>query len=216
MARARPSATEAAPGATAALDASKGDVTRRRILERAMYLAGTRGLDGITIGELASDLGLSKSGLFAHFKSKERLQLDVLESAGQHFGEHVLVPALAKPRGQERLRAIFENWLEWIRSRGPSSGCVFLAGAMEWDDRDGPVRDALVHWFEQLQQTLQRAVRLCVEVGHFRPEVDVAALAYDLQGVALKYHLDLRLLRAPEAHERALGAFDRLLIRARG
>jgi AcrR family transcriptional regulator len=196
-------------------DPSKGQTTRKRILDRALELAGTRGLDGLTIGELASDLELSKSGLFAHFKSKERLQLEILEVAADHFAQHVLVPALAQPRGIARLEAIFANWLEWIRSNQPMGGCIFIAGAMEWDDREGPVREALVHWFEELYGMLERAVRLCVDTGDFRSDLDVKALAYDLHAVAMKFHLDVRLLRSPIAAERARSAFDRLLSQAK-
>jgi AcrR family transcriptional regulator len=195
--------------------ATKGDATRKRILDHALQLAGRHGLMGLTIGELAADLQLSKSGLFAHFKSKERLQLDVLDAAAAHFAEHVLVPAIARPRGLERLRAMFENWLAWIHSNQPSSGCIFIAGAMEWDDREGPVRDALVHWFDELHRVMERAVRLCVEAGQLPADLDTSAFAYDMHGVAMKFHLDLRLMRSPVALERARSAFDRLLSRAR-
>lgn len=217
--RAKAGAAVAAAATSAAVevgvDESKGDATKRRILEHALHLAGVRGLDGLTIGELAVDLGLSKSGLFAHFKSKERLQLEVLEFAAEHFGRSVMVPALALPRGERRLRAIFENWLGWIRATERTGGCVFIAGAVEWDDREGPVRDALVHWFEQLHKMFLRAAQLCVDVGDFRADLDVPAFAYDLHGIALKYHLERRLLRTPKADERVRAAFERLLNRAR-
>lgn len=194
---------------------SKGQSTRDRILGHAVRVAGEKGLEGLTIGELASDLGLSKSGLFAHFKSKERLQLDVLEAAANDFTSQVFVPALAQPRGLVRLRAIFDNWLEWIRPERLPGGCIFIAGAVEWDDREGPVRDALVHWFEQLSAGLQKAAALCVQTAEFRPDLDVQGFAFELHGIALKFHLEHRLLRSPKAVDRAHAAFERLIAAAR-
>jgi AcrR family transcriptional regulator len=194
---------------------SKGEATRQRIVVRALELAGQVGLEGLTIGELASDMGLSKSGLFAHFKSKERLQLAVLDAAAQHFVQRVFMPAMKQPRGEPRLRAIFENWLEWIRSQELPGGCIFLAGAMEWDDREGAVRDQLVSWFEQLYAGMRKAISLCVEEGHFRDDIDIDQLTSELHGIALKYHLDNRLLRNRRASERARKAYDRLIDAAR-
>lgn len=189
----------------------KGASTRQRILTRALEIAGQRGLEGLTIGDLAAELGMSKSGLFAHFKSKERLQLEVLEAAAQAFGQQVFVPAFTRPRGLERLSAIFENWLKWIRSNHSPKGCIFIAGAMEWDDRDGPVRDALVHWFEALYAALEKASQLAVDAGQLRADLDVEGFAHDLDSLALKYHVDVRLLRSPRALKQARRAYQRLL-----
>jgi AcrR family transcriptional regulator len=189
----------------------KGASTRQRILARALEIAGQRGLEGLTIGDLAIDLKMSKSGLFAHFKSKERLQLEVLEAAAQAFGQQVFVPAFTRPRGLERLGAIFDNWLKWIRSNHTRQGCIFMAGAMEWDDRDGPVRDALVHWFEALFAALEKAAQLAVDAGQLRADLDVEGFAHDLDSIALKYHLDTRLLRSPKALKQARRAYQRLL-----
>lgn len=194
---------------------SKGSATRERILDHALRVAAERGLEGLTIGELATDLGLSKSGLFAHFKSKEGLQLAVLDAAAEDFTRQVFGPALKQPRGLVRLRSILEHWLGWVHARRLPGGCIFLAGAMEWDDREGPVREKLVHWFDQLSASLQKAIRLCVETGELRADTDVAALAYELHGIALKFHLEHRLLRSPKALDRANLAFDRLLATAR-
>ncbi len=194
---------------------SKGAATRQRIVGRALELAGHVGLEGLTIGELASDMGLSKSGLFAHFKSKERLQLAVLDAAAEHFAQRVFIRAIKKPRGEQRLTAIFENWLEWIRSQDLPGGCIFLAGAMEWDDRDGAVREHLVTWFEQLYAALNKAISLGIGSGEFRTDLDVEQLSSELHGIALKYHIDSRLLRNRRARERARKAYDRLIDAAR-
>jgi AcrR family transcriptional regulator len=192
-------------------DPGKGVATRQRILRRAVELASNEGLERLTIGGLASDLGLSKSGLFAHFKSKERLQLDVLEAAALDFATAVFHPALGKPRGLPRLDAIFENWLGWIRSNHGGGGCIFLAAASEWDDRDGEVRDALVHWFSELEAGLVKATQLAIREGHLRPDLDAQTFASDLHATMMKYHLDSRLLRLPLAATRARDAFARLL-----
>ena len=122
----------------------KGEITRHAILERATALASRSGLEGISIGHLAEDLGLSKSGLFAHFGSKEALQVEILRFAAERFVENVVRPALAQPRGEPRVRAIFERWIAWDRSHSVPGGCLFVAAASELDDRPGPARDELV------------------------------------------------------------------------
>jgi AcrR family transcriptional regulator len=136
---------------------SKGSATRGRILSRALELASQLGLEGLTIGELATDLGMSKSGLFAHFRSKERLQLAVLELAAEGFTSRVFRPALKRPRGEPRLRAIFENWLAWVSS-DRQGGCIFLAGAMEYDDRGGPLLSRTRHCIALCRQCTGRRV----------------------------------------------------------
>jgi AcrR family transcriptional regulator len=196
-------------------DTPKGAATRQRILARALELASLRGLESLTIGELASDLDLSKSGLFAHFKSKERLQLAVLEAAAEQFTDRVFRPAMQKPRGVARLGAIFELWLKWIRSSDHKGGCILIAAAMEWDDREGAVREAIVHWFGELEVGLRRAVQLAVLEGELRKDLPLELFASELHGVALKYHLDHRLLRSPSALKFARSAYERLLASAR-
>src|SRR5215207_5858761 len=122
----------------------KGELTHQAILERAVRLASRVGLEGLSIGGLAEDLGLSKSGLFAHFESKAALQVETLEAASRVFSEHVVRPALAKPRGEPRLRAAFEGWLSWGRKAALERGCLFVAASVELDDREGPARERLV------------------------------------------------------------------------
>lgn len=193
---------------------TKGQDTRARIVERAMTLASQVGLGGLTIGALSSDLGLSKSGLFAHFLSKEKLQLDVLDAAAEHFRLVVFLPALTVPRGLPRLKSIFENWLTWVRSKELPGGCIFLAGALEWDDREGPVREKLVGWFQALHVGLTRAVELAMEEKHFRSDLDAEQFANDMHGIVMKYHLDARLVRNDKAPARARAAFERLVNQA--
>ena len=122
----------------------KGELTRQSIVEHAAGLASRIGLGGITIGALAGDLDLSKSGLFAHFRSKEALQLQVLEHAAARFTELVIRPALAAPRGEPRLRALFDRWRRWPEASGLPGGCLFVQAAVELDDQPGPARDQLV------------------------------------------------------------------------
>src|SRR5437016_4651213 len=122
----------------------KGERTRHQILQHALSMASTVGFAGLSIGGLADGLDLSKSGLFAHFQSKEGLQLQVLEYAAGKFVEKVVRPSLTAPRGEPRVRALFENWMKWPRLSGMGGGCIFVAASSELDDRPGPVRDRLV------------------------------------------------------------------------
>jgi len=193
----------------------KGEETRGAILERAWALASQIGLEGLTIGRLAEELDLSKSGLFAHFKSKEGLQVQTLERAAEHFVGRVVRPALAVPRGEPRLRAIFENWLRWAQMAPQPGGCIFVAAATELDDRPGAARDLLVKLQKEWLDFLAGCVRLAVQERHFRRGVDAEQFAFDLYGVALVWHFAARLLRDKKAGERARRAFDALVAAAR-
>ena len=194
---------------------SKGDTTRERILERASRLASRDGLEGISIGGLASELGLSKSGLFAHFGSKEELQLEILKATGQRFEAQVIRPALKAARGEPRVRQLFDNWLQWIQDDSSLGGCVFLAAATELDDREGRPRDLLVDLQRQLQDTLARAARTAVEAGHFRADLDCPQFAFELFSLLLGHSHFRRLLRDPRTDSRTRAAFARLLDSAR-
>ena len=190
---------------------SKGADTRHAVLERAVALASRVGLGGLTIGTLADDLQLSKSGLFGHFRSKEALQIQVLDHAASRFVEAVVRPALAQPRGEPRLRSLFHRWLDWARSSPMPGGCLFVAAATELDDQSGPVRDRL----EQLQRdwlgVIATSYRKGIEEGHFSKDADPDQFAHDLYGVMLAYHHAHRLLRDPKAEARARHAFQALL-----
>jgi AcrR family transcriptional regulator len=189
----------------------KGDRTRTLILNDALALAGEVGLEGLSIGSLAGRLGLSKSGLFAHFGSKEDLQLATLRHSQERFVQTVFHPALAIPRGLPRLRALFENWLSWIARSERPGGCVILAASVEYDDRPGPLRDALVTGQRELRGALAKAVRLGIEAGHLRADTDPWQVVFELMGIVLAVHHDRGLLHDPRALDRARKAFDRLV-----
>ena len=189
----------------------KGDRTRTLILNDALALAGEVGLEGLSIGSLASRLGLSKSGLFAHFGSKEDLQLATLRHTQERFEQAVFRPALAAPRGLPRLRALFEGWLRWASRTERPGGCVILAASVEYDDRPGTLREALVAGQRELRGALAKAVRLAVEEGHLAAGTDPWQVVFELMGIVLAVHHDRGLLDDPRALDRARTAFERLV-----
>jgi AcrR family transcriptional regulator len=193
----------------------KGAETRRAILDHALEVATKEGLEGLTIGRLAQDLRLSKSGLFAHFRGKDELLLQVLETARARFIEQVVKPGLAAPRGEPRVRALFESWLGWERSTALPGGCPFVAAAVELDDRPGPARDYVVQAQKDWLDVIANSVRAGVREGHFRPDFDADQFAYEFHGITLSYHHMARLLRDPNAETRVRQAFESLLARAR-
>jgi AcrR family transcriptional regulator len=196
----------AAPRVTA-----KGEQTREAILAHALGLATRIGFEGLTIGRLADDLRMSKSGLFAHFRSKEGLQLEILRMAGARMVDTVVKPALATPRGEPRVRALFERWLAWEQSPSLPGGCPFMAASFELDDRPGPVRDFVVQNLRDWMDTLAGAARIAVQEGHFRADLDTEQFAHDCQGIGLAFVHASRLMRDPRARERAQSAFESLL-----
>ncbi|HKQ64576.1 MAG TPA: TetR/AcrR family transcriptional regulator [Methylomirabilota bacterium] len=191
--------------------ASKGEQTREAILAHALGLATRIGFEGLTIGRLADDLKMSKSGLFAHFRSKEALQLEILKMAGGRMIESVVKPALSAPRGEPRVRALFERWLAWEQSPSLPGGCPFMAASFELDDRPGPVRDYVVQNLRDWMDTLAGAARIAVSEGHFRADLDCEQFAHDCQGIGLAFVHASRLMRDPKARARAASAFEALL-----
>ncbi len=189
----------------------KGELTRQAILERAVRLASRVGLQGLSIGGLAEELQLSKSGLFAHFRSKSSLEVEVLEAATTLFTEVVIRPALARPRGEPRIRALFERWLDWALNATNEGGCIFVAAAVELDDTPGPARDRLVQAEKDWLDCVAQTARTAIKEGHFRAEVDVEQFASEFHGVTLAYHHAARLMRDPKAEERARRSFESLL-----
>lgn len=194
---------------------SKGATTRGVILDQALAMASTLGLEGLSIGSVAKEVGMSKSGLFAHFRSKEEMQTQVLQTAVDRFIETVVAPALREPRGEPRVRAIFSQWLAWAEASWLPGGCLFIASAIEFDDRPGPLRDFLVAAQRDWLDALATTARIAVEEGHFRADLDTAQFAYELYSIALSYHHFQRLMRDPKAHDRAANAFEDLLQKSR-
>jgi AcrR family transcriptional regulator len=194
---------------------SKGALTHLAILDHAASLASMVGLDGVTIGRLADDLTLSKSGLFAHFGSKESLQIQTLERAASLFTDLVVRPARRAPRGEPRVRAIFRQWMDWPKKSGMPGGCLFVAAAAELDDQPGAVRDQLVAQQRQWLAVIAGVVDAAVAEGHFRAGLDGMQFAQDLYGVMLSCFFLHRLLNDPESGRRAHAAFETLVLAAR-
>jgi AcrR family transcriptional regulator len=194
---------------------TKGDETRSAVLGSAIALASTHGLEGLTIGKLAEHCGMSKSGLFAHFSSKENLQVAVLEEAIARFVATVVAPALKRPRGEPRLRALFERWFEWSKSDFLPGGCIFVMAGVELDDRPGPARDRLVASQKDWLDTLAHAARIGIEERHFRKDLDCTQLAHELFSIAYGYHFLRRITDPIEAEKRARSSFERVLGDAR-
>jgi AcrR family transcriptional regulator len=190
---------------------SKGERTRAAILDAALRIVSKSGLDGLTIGTLAEATGMSKSGLFAHFGSREELLLAVLAHGQAEFTEVVFQPAMKKPRGLERLRAMFINWLDWTESAELPGGCPMIGGASEFDDKPGPVRDMLAGGQRTWIETLKRTVRQAIEEKQLPPDTDPEQIAFEMFGIALVVHHHRRLLGYPKARARALAALDKLI-----
>ena len=189
---------------------SKGAATRDAILDHAYAIACSAGLEGLSIGALAHAVGMSKSGVFAHFGSREDLQLAVLETAAQRFVSHVFQPAVRRPRGLARLRAVIEQWFDWVRHED-DGGCLFLAAVSEYDDRPGPQRDLLLQQDRQWRQALAKAVSLAVEEGELRPDIDVEQLVFEIYALPLLVHHDAGLYGYEAARSRGIRAFERLI-----
>lgn len=188
----------------------KGEQTRASIVAAALELAARDGLEGLTIGALAERMQMSKSGVFAHFGSREDLQIAVLKEYERRFVQEVLVPGLKAPRGLPRLRAILARWLDRTAIEA-ASGCIWISGATEYDDRPGAVREELVGTVRGWQRELSRAIRQAVETGELLSDLDVDELVFQLYGVILVLHHDGRLLDSPDALPRARRSVDRLI-----
>ncbi len=161
----------------------KGERTRQSILERAVDLASLEGLGGLTIGRLADELDMSKSGLFAHFGSKEDLQLATIEAASQRYIREVFSIAIREPRGYPRLVAICRSWLSYLRRGVFPGGCFFAAASFEYDGRPGPVRDLIRRLMDDWIGALEKAIRMAQDEGHMDREVDPAQLAFELNSL---------------------------------
>jgi AcrR family transcriptional regulator len=192
----------------------KGERTRQAIVEQALVVAGEVGLSQLTVGTLAERTGLSKSGLFAHFKAREALQLAVLNEALARFTNTVFVPALQHPRGEPRVRALFEGYLKWIQDDPREGGCFFMSLTFEFDDQPGPLRDRLQQAQRDWVQGLVRAARLAIKEGHFRADLDPEAFAWELLGINLAFQHGFKVLGDAGALLRARASFEALLRRS--
>lgn len=190
---------------------SKGAATRELILSRALEIADARGIDAITIGTLADAVGMSKSGVFAHFGSREELQLAVLDAAARGFTEEVFVPAVRERRGMPRLRAILHGWMRRTLRYGESHACPIGAAALEFDDRPGPIRERVLEHLIHLRREIARAVAIAVQQGHLRADTDPDQIAFEVHGLVLAFQFELKLFGMQRALPRVESAVERLL-----
>ena len=188
----------------------KGLQTRATILEAALGLASNKGLEGLSIGLLAEVTGMSKSGVFAHFGSREELQISVIRDYHVKFEEEVFLPSIREARGLPRLRTMFERWVRRV-SFEIDSGCIYISGAVEFDDRPGPVRDALATMVQTWQDALKRSIQLAIDEGHLAPDTSPEQVMFEIHGLILALHHDARFLRNPGSVERARQGFERVL-----
>ena len=190
--------------------AHKGQQTRAAILEAALNLAAQMGIEGLSIGVLAEVTGMSKSGVFAHFGSREELQISVIREYHERFEDEVFRPAMRQARGLPRLRALVKNWVNKVATE-IDSGCIYISGAVEFDDRPGPVRDALASMVLLWHGALNIAIRQAVEMGHLRDDTDPMQMLFEIHGLILSLHHDARFLRSAGAVDRARVAFERVV-----
>jgi AcrR family transcriptional regulator len=189
---------------------SKGAETRAAILREAVRQASSEGYAALTIGSLAERTGLSKSGLFAHFGSKEELQIATLDEAVRVYNEIAFLPALKAPRGLRRLIALFDNWLEWTR-RGDLAACPMMVASTEFDDSEGAMRDKVVEHMQRLHDACVRSVEMAIETGELAAGTDAEQFAFELFGIVATCYRSRTLFRNKDANRRAKIAFDRLV-----
>jgi AcrR family transcriptional regulator len=188
----------------------KGQQTKAAIVDAALGLATQIGLEGLSIGALAEVTQMSKSGVFAHFGSREELQISVIREYHTRFEEEVFYTAMQHPRGLPRLRALFANWMKRT-SIEIDSGCIYISGAVEFDDRTGPVRDALVGSVKTWLAAMQRAVVSAMEEGHLSADADADQMLFEIHGLILALHYEARFLKNPGSIARANAGFDNIL-----
>ena len=212
--KARPKATRAtaagkSPSGRALL---KGQQTKMAIIDAALGLATQIGLEGLSIGALAEATQMSKSGVFAHFGSREELQISVIHQYFAQFEQAVFYAAMEQPRGLPRVKALFANWMKLVAEE-IQAGCIFISGAVEFDDRPGPVRDALATSVQTWLAAMNRSIVLAKACGHLRADVDEEQMAFEIHGLILALHYEARFLNKPGSMERAKKGFDNILAR---
>jgi AcrR family transcriptional regulator len=201
--------SRAAPPARAL---QKGQQTKAAIVDAALGLATQIGLEGLSIGALAEVTQMSKSGVFAHFGSREELQISVVREYHQRFEQEVFYPAMSQPRGLPRLRAMFANWMQRT-SVELDSGCIYISGAVEFDDRPGPVRDALAWSVQTWHSAMKRAIAIAKEEGHLDDATDEEQMLFEIHGLILALHYEARFLKNPGSIARANTGFENILRR---
>jgi len=188
----------------------KGELTRAAILDVALDLASRDGLEGLTIGLLADRMNMSKSGVFAHFGSREDLQIEVLKLYNHQFEQEVFYPSLKEARGLARLEAMYARWIRRVTVE-IASGCIYISGAVEYDDRPGQIREELVAMVRSWQEALLRCVGQARDLGHLRADTDPKQMVFEMYGLVLALHHDARFIKRPGSVERAERGFERLL-----
>jgi AcrR family transcriptional regulator len=189
---------------------SKGSRTRTRILEAAVETACREGLQGLNLQPLAAKVGLTKSGLYAHFRSKSALQLATLDAAAVLFQQSIVAPAKLAPAGLPRLAGVFERWLDWPGAAGLPGHCPFFAAVVEFDDAEGPVRERLTRLFRDFQQVIEQLVASAVRHGHLRPGTEPAQFAHELVALRYAHHWARDFMRDPATVARTRAAFAAL------
>lgn len=190
----------------------KGQQTKQLITDAALGLAEQIGLEGLSIGALAEVTHMSKSGVFAHFGSREELQISVIREYDKRFADEVFFPAMNQPHGLPRVRALFANWMKRVAVE-IQSGCIFISGAVEFDDRPGPVRDALASSVQTWLAALYRAVVQAKDLGHLVGDAHEKQMAFEIHGLILALHYEARFLKNPGAIEHANTGFENILLR---
>jgi len=188
----------------------KGQQTKQLIVNAALGLAEQIGLEGLSIGALAELTRMSKSGVFAHFGSREELQISVVREYYQRFSDEVFFPAMQAPRGLPRVRTLFANWMKRVAVE-IQSGCIFISGAVEFDDRPGPVRDALATSVQTWLNAMYRAILQARDEGHLVADADAQQMGFEIHGLILALHYEARFLKNPGAVERANTGFENIL-----
>jgi AcrR family transcriptional regulator len=188
---------------------AKGKDTKFTVLEVGLDMASKLGLECVTIGNLAKATNLSKSGLFAHFQSKENLQIEILNHAAQSFSEGVIIPALKIKAGIPRIRALVDNWIQWTSEL--TGGCIFVSASADFSDRPGRVRNVLLHQQKEWIDCLKRIAQSAVQAGDFRQDIDDDQFAFDLYSLLLGFHLYYNLLDDADIRKRQEAALTRIL-----
>jgi AcrR family transcriptional regulator len=194
---------------------NKGKQTREAILDEAIFISSKIGIKTLSIGILSTAVGMSKSGLFAHFKSKEQLQLDLLKVVASKFKENVITPSMQAPRGVERISVLGQNIIKWDNSEFMPGGCLLHTSSIEFDDRPGPVRDFLVFNQSYWIDFIARSASIAMEEGHFAGDLDIQLFAFEFHAILQSHHFSFHLLNDPQAKNRAITMIDNLIAHSR-